>query len=73
MTLRCELCGTPIPDLDHAAFVAQGYRELTWEGQGPYLFCPAHSLDDIILWIAETLICDRAFLQRLQNRQGVRA
>ena len=69
---QCEICGAPIPDLDREAFVAQGYQELTWEGRGPYYFCPAHSLDAILLWIAETLICDRGFLHRMRERQEVR-
>lgn len=72
MTGHCELCGAPIPDLDLDAFQAQGYRALTWEGRGPYRFCPAHSLDAILLWLAETLICDRGFLRRMRERQGVR-
>lgn len=72
MTGHCELCGAPIPDLDPDAFQAQGYRALTWEGRGPYRFCPAHSLDAILLWTAETLVCDRRVLAAVRERQGVR-
>ncbi|HQN92382.1 MAG TPA: hypothetical protein PK336_09005, partial [Methanoculleus sp.] len=64
--------GRRLAGKDPAAFLAQGYRELTWEGRGPYYFCPTHSLDAILLWIAETLICDRGFLHRMRERQEVR-
>lgn len=73
MIPRCELCGTAIPALDRETFVAQGYRELTWEGRGPHLFCPAHSLDEVLLWTAEAFVCDRALLRGLRARQGVQA
>lgn len=70
MTLSCELCGRTIPSLPLEELVRYGYREVVWEGKGPYRFCPEHTAADIVRWIAETLICDREVLRAMIETGG---
>lgn len=65
---RCEICGAELPDVLDPAFVDQGRRAITWFGSGPHVLCKCHSFDEMMLWIAETLVCDAEMAARHRAR-----
>jgi len=61
---RCEICEAELPDIRDPAFFMQRNRAITWFGRGPFVLCAKHSLDEALLWVAETLICNAEMARR---------
>ena len=65
---RCEICGDALPEFVDPAYVANGNRMVIWYGKGPYAICAAHSTDEMLLWVAETLACDIDLARRYREK-----
>jgi len=65
---RCEICEAVLPEVIDPAFAEQGHWTIVWSGSGPYAICKHHSFDEMMLWIAETLVCDAEMARRHRDR-----
>lgn len=65
---RCEICEAVLPEVIDPAFAEQGHRTIVWFGAGPHAFCKRHSFDELMVWIAETLVCDAEMARRHRER-----
>ncbi len=65
---RCDICEAVLPEVIDPAFAEQGHRTIVWFGSGPYVICKHHSFDEMMLWIAETLVCDAEMARRYRER-----
>lgn len=65
---RCEICEAVLPEVIDPAFAEQGHRTIVWFGAGPHAFCKHHSFDELMVWIAETLVCDAEMARRHRER-----